>query len=146
MRILAAYDESEQQLIVHVVDNGKGITKEEMPHLCKQFGKLFRTAKMNNDGIGLGLMISKALIEHNGGRLQIQSDGADKGSVFSFTMKMLKKDNEIDNECHESTNSDQLTAPKLFGSANEQSDNSNKHAILKSFLLGDSSGLDISAQ
>lgn len=44
---------------------------------------------MNSEGIGLGLMISKALIEKNGGQLQIHSDGVGKGSVFAFSMEML---------------------------------------------------------
>ena len=43
---------------------------------------------MNSDGIGLGLMISKALIEANGGKLNIASRGIDRGSVFEFNMKM----------------------------------------------------------
>ena len=54
-----------------MADNGKGITAEEIPLLCTKFGKLFRTANMNSEGIGLGLMISKALIEANGGKLNI---------------------------------------------------------------------------
>jgi len=71
-----------------VADSGKGIAPEEIPLLCKKFGKLFRTAEMNSDGIGLGLMISKALIEANGGKLNIASRGIDRGSVFEFNMKM----------------------------------------------------------
>ena len=43
---------------------------------------------MNSDGVGLGLMISKALIEANGGELKIMSEGLNKGSIFSFNMKM----------------------------------------------------------
>ena len=43
---------------------------------------------MNHDGIGLGLYISKALIEANGGQLQIGSDGINQGTVFAFDMKM----------------------------------------------------------
>ena len=45
---------------------------------------------MNHDGTGLGLMISKALIEANGGRLTISSEGLDRGSTFGFTMKMKR--------------------------------------------------------
>ena len=45
---------------------------------------------MNHDGTGLGLMISKALIEANGGRLTIYSEGLDRGSTFGFTMKMKR--------------------------------------------------------
>ena len=41
------------------------------------FGKLLRTAEMNSEGVGLGLMVSKALIEANGGRLEIRSEGID---------------------------------------------------------------------
>jgi len=46
-------------MMVHVADSGKGITEEEIPNLCQQFGKLYRTAEMNHEGLGLGLMISK---------------------------------------------------------------------------------------
>ena len=70
-------------------DTGKGIKAEEIPLLCEKFGKLFRTAEMNSEGIGFGLMISKAIIESNGGLLHIKSDGIDKGSVFGFSMNMV---------------------------------------------------------
>ena len=43
---------------------------------------------MNSEGVGFGLMISKALIEANGGVLKIASDGINKGSVFQFSMDM----------------------------------------------------------
>ena len=77
-------------LAVQVIDTGVGLTAEEIPELCNKFGKLFRTAEMNSEGIGLGLTISKALIEALSGTLEIISDGKDLGSVFSFTMKMKK--------------------------------------------------------
>ena len=41
---------------------------------------------MNSEGIGLGLKISKNIIEKNGGKLYIHSDGVDLGSVFAFSM------------------------------------------------------------
>ena len=71
MRIISGYDKIAGQILVQVCDNGKGITRSEIPQLCKKFGKLFRTAESNSDGIGLGLMISKALIEKTGGKLEI---------------------------------------------------------------------------
>ena len=54
------------------------------------FGKLLRTAEMNSEGVGLGLLVSKALIEANGGRLEIRSEGVDQGSNFIFNMKMVQ--------------------------------------------------------
>lgn len=43
---------------------------------------------MNHEGIGMGLMICKELVALNEGTIKVHSDGEDKGSVFSFTMKM----------------------------------------------------------
>ena len=47
---------------------------------------------MNSDGIGLGLMISKAIIEKNEGKLLIHSDGINNGSIFAFSMKMIRQE------------------------------------------------------
>ena len=75
-------------LKVRVVDTGKGITQDEMTKLFTQFGKLLRTSEMNSEGIGLGLMICDNLVRLNHGTISVHSDGIDKGSVFTFTIKM----------------------------------------------------------
>ena len=69
----------------HVVDNGKGINEDEMGQLFKQFGKLLRTASMNNEGIGMGLMICQNLVKANQGAITVFSEGVNKGSTFSFS-------------------------------------------------------------
>ena len=43
---------------------------------------------MNSEGLGLGLMICKNLVEENNGSLQVYSEGLNRGSTFSFTMQM----------------------------------------------------------
>ena len=78
-------------LRVCVSDNGKGIEASELGQIFKKFGKLLRTASMNSEGIGLGLMISKKLVEANEGELKVASRGADKGAQFMFAMKMKKQ-------------------------------------------------------
>ena len=75
---------------VHVVDTGKDIREEDMCKLFSLFGKLQRTAQMNSEGIGMGLMISKSLVNINGGDISVYSDGENQGAVFSFTMRMEK--------------------------------------------------------
>ena len=65
--IKACYNKEIKQLIVHIKDTGQGIEKKEFQHLFSKFGKLSRTADMNNDGIGLGLTIVKQIIDQSGG-------------------------------------------------------------------------------
>ena len=95
MRIIAAYDYEKQMLCIHVVDTGKGIRPEEMCNLFKLFGKLQRTAEMNHEGIGMGLMICQNLVSMNGGEISVHSEGENRGSVFSFTMKMDTIDSSL---------------------------------------------------
>ena len=88
IQIVMAYDNANKLLKVHVKDNGKGIMASDMDLLFKQFGKLRRTATMNSEGIGMGLMICRTLVQKNGGTISVHSDGIDKGSIFTFTMYM----------------------------------------------------------
>ena len=86
IRIFVAYEEDEQLLKVQVVDNGKGIRSEEISKLFSYFGKLKRTANINSEGIGMGLMICQNLVRMNKGTILVHSKGENQGSVFSFTM------------------------------------------------------------
>ena len=92
VKIVAAYEEEKELLKIHVIDNGKGISQNEMNKLFKMFGKLKRTAQENDEGIGMGLMICKHLVEMNQGAIEVHSDGKDQGSTFTFTMKMQQVD------------------------------------------------------
>ena len=73
---------------MHVKDSGAGIAPEDFSKLFSRFGKLHRTAKQNNEGIGLGLTIVKQIIEKCGGSIGVKSDGINRGSLFYFKMKM----------------------------------------------------------
>lgn len=55
--VRACYEEG--KLVCNVQDSGKGIAPEGFPTLFSRFGKLQRTAEMNNEGIGLGLTLAK---------------------------------------------------------------------------------------
>ena len=79
-----AYDQVEQMLKVHVVDTGRGIIAEDMDLLFRQFGKLLRTADMNSEGIGLGLMICQNIVLKSGGSISVHSKGLEKGATFAF--------------------------------------------------------------
>ena len=57
--LLVDYTAATQALWVQVKDTGVGIAEEDLPNLFQKFGKLHRTAEINSQGIGLGLMIVK---------------------------------------------------------------------------------------
>ena len=82
IKITATFDFDESQLEVEVADNGVGIEKQDLDRLFKTFGKLRATEEMNSQGIGLGLMISKSLVEAYGGNINVSSPGKHQGSTF----------------------------------------------------------------
>ena len=73
---------------MHVEDTGKGITKEELSKLFTLFGKIERTEDSNPDGLGMGLTICQKIIQNSGGKIDVFSDGVNKGSTFMFQMSM----------------------------------------------------------
>lgn len=50
-------------ITVYVKDTGQGIDQKDLPKLFRKFGRRERTAKLNNDGFGLGLTIVKKIVE-----------------------------------------------------------------------------------
>ena len=70
----------QQIIIVHVKDDGKGIHPDVMPNLFKKFITKSQT------GTGLGLFISKSIIEAHGGRIWAENNKDGKGATFSFTL------------------------------------------------------------
>ncbi|EKE05324.1 MAG: hypothetical protein ACD_19C00355G0004 [uncultured bacterium] len=72
---------------VQVTDTGIGIDKED---LSKLFGKFVRAKTGSGiQGTGLGLYLSKKLVNLMGGDLWAKSNGAGSGSTFGFTLKQV---------------------------------------------------------
>ncbi len=77
-----------QMLDVTVKDTGCGILKDDLSKLFHKFSRLDNsyTAISTSGGTGLGLFISKSLIEMMHGKIWASSEGTDKGSIFSFSL------------------------------------------------------------
>ena len=75
----------EDYVRVDVIDRGIGIKKEDIEHLFEDFRQLDSSFTRDYGGAGLGLSISKHLIELQGGVIWVESEFG-KGSTFSFIL------------------------------------------------------------
>ncbi|TGC09680.1 PAS domain-containing sensor histidine kinase [Methanolobus halotolerans] len=72
-------------LKISITDNGIGISGEELSKLFKPFCQADPSLNRKFNGTGLGLYLSKELVEMMGGKIQVESEPG-KGSTFSFTV------------------------------------------------------------
>jgi len=79
--ITVAADSRDHEDIFHVTDTGAGIAPENVPRVFDRFWQ----ALTNRQGAGLGLPISKGIVEAHGGRIWVEST-PDRGTTFSFTI------------------------------------------------------------
>jgi PAS domain S-box-containing protein len=78
--------------VISVKDTGIGLTNEEKKHLFTQFGKIERYGQgwdVGIEGTGLGLYISKEIIELHSGKIWAESKGRNKGSIFCFSLPRI---------------------------------------------------------
>ncbi len=69
-----------------VRDEGMGITDEEAKGLFEPFGQVHKN--QTQPGTGLGLYISKGIVEHHGGQLTMTSGGRDQGTTFTVRLPL----------------------------------------------------------
>jgi len=78
-------------VLIRFVDTGKGITKENMPHIFEPF---FSRRVVGGNGTGLGLSISKNIVENYGGKLTVEST-PDVGSCFTIQLPDARNSLEV---------------------------------------------------
>mgnify|MGYP001590641651 CR=1 FL=1 len=86
----------ENQILIKVKDQGIGIPKEELPRLFKKFHRVGDYTTAESQGTGLGLYISRALVELHHGRIWADSDGPSHGSTFTFSLPEISSKKEIE--------------------------------------------------
>jgi signal transduction histidine kinase len=75
-----------------VIDTGIGLTEEEQDSIFREFGKIEKFGQgwdIGTEGTGLGLYISKKIVELHEGEIGVESEGKDKGSTFYFTLPVI---------------------------------------------------------
>ncbi len=87
------FTKDEDRIVVNVKDTGRGIDAKDMGTLFTKFGMIQGSYATNKkaSGTGLGLYISKSIIELHDGEIKAASEGIDKGSTFSFSLQVFSK-------------------------------------------------------
>lgn len=91
IKVHVVKNDATKEAVISVADNGVGITKEEKDKLFTRFGKISREGvklDLNIQGTGLGLFITKEIVERHGGRIWVESEGRYKGSKFTFVLPL----------------------------------------------------------
>ncbi len=71
------------QVEIRVSDTGQGISKEFLSRVFDRFTQADPSGIRHTGGLGLGLSITRQLVEMHGGTISVQSDGLAKGAVFT---------------------------------------------------------------
>ncbi|HEY6572674.1 MAG TPA: ATP-binding protein, partial [Candidatus Eisenbacteria bacterium] len=83
VEIFASGDES--LVTVSIKDYGRGIAPRDLNRLFQRFAQLDSSTTRKAGGTGLGLVISKGIVEQHGGKIWVES-AMDQGSTFSFSL------------------------------------------------------------
>lgn len=78
------------EVLFRIRDNGRGIPAEDLPHLFERFYRVDKSRARTSGGSGIGLTISKYIVEAHGGRIWAASEGLGRGSTFSFTLPIAR--------------------------------------------------------
>ena len=123
-------NDTDQQIIVSVTDTGQGIDPEIMPRLFTKF------ATKSIVGTGLGLYISKRIIEAHGGKIWAENNSDGIGATFSFTLPLVIQQDHKESIVIE-------TAPTMINDIEERRKkrnvyyNSHKTEMKRIFLVDD---------
>ncbi len=87
-RITVSFNSDGNNVEISIKDNGVGISKDDLARLFKKFSRLENSyvAASSTGGTGLGLYISKSLVEMMKGKIWARSEGEGKGTTFTFSL------------------------------------------------------------
>lgn len=75
------------KLWIAVIDTGIGIATEDLPHVFERFWRADKSRDRHSGGTGIGLTISRRLVELQGGQIEVESE-LGKGSTFRFSLPL----------------------------------------------------------
>ena len=88
--VLRAGDESVEAVAISVVDDGTGIDAADIPHVFDRFYRTDQSRSRRTSGAGLGLAITRAIVEAHGGTITVRSDGLGHGVTATIYLPLNK--------------------------------------------------------
>lgn len=87
--IIETANPAPEEIEIRITDTGIGIEPEKIDKIFNAFeqGQVAITRRFG--GLGLGLAISKAMVDAHGGKIRVESPGKDRGSTFSLNLKTV---------------------------------------------------------
>jgi PAS domain S-box-containing protein len=85
-----------RELVVEVADTGIGIEPEVLPRIFEAFEQTDRRITRKFGGLGLGLAVSRAIVDLHGGSLTAASAGRDRGSTFAVRLPLFGGQEDVD--------------------------------------------------
>jgi|GEM_PF-560365 signal transduction histidine kinase len=86
--------QEEDMVFFEILDSGRGIPKIDQELIFEKFRQVDSSSTRQVEGTGLGLVITKKLVELHGGKISLESE-LDKGSKFRFMIPTEFQENEI---------------------------------------------------
>ena len=84
--IVVRLEELAREARISVIDQGPGIARDSLARVFERFYRSETAVVSDVRGLGLGLYVTKSLVEAHGGRIWAESEGQGCGSVFTFTL------------------------------------------------------------
>ncbi|MEM1202245.1 MAG: HAMP domain-containing sensor histidine kinase [Acidobacteriota bacterium] len=88
--VTVALREVGARLEVSVIDTGHGISEDDLPHIFDRYYQASRSGKGSKDGAGLGLAITRRIVELHGSELVARSE-LGEGTTFSFSLPVAPR-------------------------------------------------------
>jgi signal transduction histidine kinase len=88
-RIDVSVEHVGSQMEVKVVDTGRGISADFLPHVFERFRQADEITSRHQGSLGLGLAIVRQLVELHGGTVDAASDGEGRGATFTIRLPIL---------------------------------------------------------
>ena len=76
------------EALIRIKDNGRGIARETLPDIFQLFRRIDAPHERSQGGLGIGLAVSRGLVEMHNGRIDAHSDGLTRGSEFTVRLPL----------------------------------------------------------